>query len=60
MSKPPTPRHWLARAEWRGTALRFYVTARNESDALRKAENQVKRMQGCLTCMGVRIVQEVP
>lgn len=57
MAKKPIKR-FLAKGSWRGTALRFYVTAKNEADALRKAENQVKRMQGCLTCMDVKIERE--
>lgn len=50
---------WLAKASWRGTSMKFYIDAQNEAQALKKAEGQVFRMQGGMSCLEVKIVEQL-
>lgn len=51
-------KRYLFKAEWRGTALRFWVEARNEAEAEEKAAKKVMKMEGGMSCMGLRLIGE--
>lgn len=49
--------HYLFKAQWRGTALSFWVEARDEEAAQKKAERQVMRMLGGSSCMDLHLLE---
>jgi hypothetical protein len=49
---------FLCKAEWRSTALRFHVQAKNENQAWHKAWGQVARSQGGDDCLKVTILSQ--
>lgn len=53
------PHTWLCKASWRGTALRFEVSGRDEAHALKRAENQVLRMIGGMSCQEVVLIHQL-
>lgn len=50
-------RRWFYHAAWRGIGLTFWVLAKNETEAAGKAERQVLRMQGGMSCMELRFIR---
>lgn len=44
--KQKTTHEWLFKASWRGTALKFRIEASDLEYAWRKAEREIKRMNG--------------
>ena len=52
-SRYPT---WLVKAIWRGTSLKLKIVARDEQEAWDKASNQVKRMQGGISCLELKVL----
>lgn len=53
------PHTYLFKASWRATALRFEVSGRDEAHALKRAENQVLRMMGGMSCQGIELVKQL-
>ena len=51
-----TKNRYLCKASWPATALRFWVDAIDEADAMRKAERMVRGMEGYLTCTSIELV----
>lgn len=59
-SKQTSPKHtYLFRAEWHATAKLFRVVAKNEEEAIVKAEKAVLRMEGGNRCLNVRLLRMV-
>lgn len=50
---------WLFKASWRGTALKFRVEASDLEYAWRKAEREVKRMNGRDTVLELKILEQI-
>ena len=45
------PKRYLFKAAWRATALKFWVDAKDEAQAIRRAEREVLRMEGGAWCI---------
>ena len=48
---------YLLKAVWPATSLKLRVEAVDEDDAIRKAENLVKEMEGCNTCLSIELMR---
>lgn len=59
LASSKTSLRWLCKASWRGTALHFYVEAKDEEAAWVKAANQVKKQMGAETCLDITVVKQV-
>jgi hypothetical protein len=57
-SKPS--RHcYVFKASWRGTALRLRVEANDPETAQKKAEHEVRKMEGAACCLSVDLVEQI-
>lgn len=50
---------WLFKAEWSGTAMKFKVGATNLKQAIKRAEGQISRMEGGMSCLSVAMVSQL-
>jgi hypothetical protein len=53
---PMSKEKYVFKAQWRATAVTFWVEARNEVEAQKKAECAVTRMQGGSACMSLELL----
>jgi hypothetical protein len=50
---------YLFKASWRATALKFYIDAQNEKQAIKRAEGKVFRMEGGQSCLEVQLIGQL-
>ena len=50
-------KRYLFKAAWRATALKFWVDAHSEDEAVKKAERTVIRMEGGTHCMDLQLLK---
>ena len=55
----PKLNRYLFKAEWQGTALRFWVEAKDEDAATVKASRQVLRGEGGVHCYRLSLVRQL-
>ena len=51
------PKRYLFKAAWRATALKFWVEAKDEAHAIRKAEQEVLHMIGGIWCLDIQLLR---
>lgn len=55
---PHTTSHYLFKALWGGTALKFWIEARSVADAQKKAERYISKMEGGRTCLELELLSQ--
>lgn len=55
----PKKHVYLLRARWRATALDLRITAKDEDEAMMKAEKQVIRMEGGTRCSEIIFIRQL-
>jgi hypothetical protein len=59
LKKSSYKHEWVAKAEWRATALRFKIEAHNEKQAWHRAWGKVSRMEGGAECLKVILERQI-
>ena len=61
MTHKPQPilHRYLFKASWGGTAIKFWVEAKNSDAARRKAEREVFRMEGGVRCLDLELIHTI-
>lgn len=52
------PHEFTVKGEWSSTSLTLSVPATDAEDAVRRAENQIKRMEGGVFCQRVHVIKQ--
>ena len=50
---------WLVKAMWQGTAIHIQVPAKDEDDAWEQAAKRVKKMEGGLHCLDLKVLRRI-
>ena len=53
-----THKRYLFKAAWRATALKFWVEAKDEAQAIRRAEREVLQMIGGAWCLDLQLLKK--
>lgn len=57
LQKKPKLYRYVYKASWRATALKFWVEARDEEHAYKKAARLVTRMEGGMCCLDLELLR---